>query len=124
MRKEIEIRVGEEYGLGVKNEPEGRLIVYLPCDDGGRLIKILRDQGSELFEDVLGPSWGYSGPEGWRRMSVTFHGDDWDEIVEQIEEAREEVITTLKQVIRENLQKMKEKPDDKDYTVLIVVDEE
>ena len=119
---EIEIKMREKYELGKKNEKKGTLFVYLPSDGDG-IDKILRDSKTELLGEKLCPAWGYSGPEGWREREKTFYGN-WGKIMEQIEDTREEVIKTLKEVIRKNLEKMRTKPDDKEYAVLIVVDED
>jgi len=110
----IRIKIKKEFSfIPEDQEYLGILTLYLPADENGHLIKELRNGQQTTFYayyEHLTPLWGTLAENGWRCASKKIYRKSIGEVINEIEKIVEETVSTLRQVYRNNQEKISQLP--------------
>jgi len=91
---------------------EATITLYLPRE-GKKLALVLRNPEVKIFDEVLTDNWGsYTEDETYRFKKIRVYANTWEELEKEVQRIKEEVIATLRSVIKENLKILQGMPKD------------
>jgi len=118
---ELKIKVKKEFNYDGNREMPFfcKVTVFLPTEDG-YIRKELRDKTEFLLGETLTSTWGFvTNDEEWRSRSETLEAKDWDGLLFRVRDVENTVKETLRAVKDSYETRMREKPEDEEYILIL-----